>query len=76
MIYDTCNSITKIRHFANLQAHAKICVKVSKARIAKTVLNKKYRVVGLALPNSETYRFFLIKKTQYQHKDSLIEQLN
>ena len=36
-----------------------------KARVTKTVLNKKYKVTALALPD-----------TDLKHKDSLIDKLN
>lgn len=33
-----------------------------KTRIAKVVLNKKYKVTGLALPDIKTYKSFLIRR--------------
>lgn len=48
--------------FGNLQAYFKMYVQEEKARIAKTVLNKKYKVIGLTLPDIKTYRSFLIRK--------------
>lgn len=47
--------------FGNLQAHFKMYMQEEKARIAKIVLNKKYKVTGLALPDIKIYKSFLIR---------------
>lgn len=37
--------------FDNLQAHFKMRMQEEKARISNIVLNKKYKITGLALPD-------------------------
>ena len=49
----------------NVQARSQMHMQEEKARVTKTVLNKKYKVTALALPD-----------TDLKHKDSPIDKLN